>query len=66
MKTYMTVITLNNNSYSCGKMWDETSIVTDITIDDIDPDIIVIWASADNQERKVAIIPYHAVEMLIR
>jgi hypothetical protein len=66
MKHYTRVQTISENNYVVGERWDDERTISDITIDDDVPESVDIWASTDNQERRVAMIPYHAVELLVK
>ena len=68
MKHYTRVITLEGTSYTLGELISTDNRVTDIVLDTIGGELlsVMIWTTTDNTEKIAVVIPYHAVELLVR
>ena len=67
MRHFTRVQTTSKNDYVVGNSWYDDKIISDITIDYEDlPLEVEIWATKDGEnEKRVASIPYSAVELLV-
>jgi hypothetical protein len=68
MEHYKSVRTLVGTSYALGEELAKKSIVTDITIHYDEPPMIAVWTTpkGSEDERLTIVIPYHAVELLVK
>jgi hypothetical protein len=68
MPQYKSVVTLSGTSYVVGRLLTETKIISDITTNENWGDhlVVTVWTSTDDHEVRTVIIPYHAVELLVK
>jgi hypothetical protein len=69
MRHFTRVKTITEYNYVVGNNWTDDTTITDITIDYENlPLEIEIWAAkvGTSDEKWVAAIPYHAVELLVK